>query len=256
MDKEFHWENGKLKKEGCVTKGKAEGLWVYYYESGEKQSETNFKSDVRHGHTVHYWPNGQKKGEGDYLEGDLDGEWTAWYENGQKEREGRLQHGKEVGPWRMWDSTGNLVGEYEYLDGRLNGWTTLHDTTGVKEDRYYSNGELKSYERYTPEGFVSESEVLMSAEELPPFRKEYIAFVTPDSILKVHMEYPFEIKVPGIPYTTSTVSVTNATVMKGRGKQFILTPNGKGDTCVHLYISLSNGEKVQYGPACFGVINQ
>ena len=84
MDKKFYWDNGKLKKEGRVVSGKAEGLWAYYYESGEKQSETYFKNDTRHGHTIHYWPNGTKKGEGDYVDGELHGKWTAWHENGQK----------------------------------------------------------------------------------------------------------------------------------------------------------------------------
>ena len=43
---------------------------------------------------------------------------------------------------------------------------------------------------------------------------------------------------------THWCAVTNAVVWKGPDKQFIITPDGKGETCVLLYLSLSEGEKV------------
>ena len=54
--------NGKPEFEGQIENGLREGLWVYYY------------------------PSGQKKMEGSYKEGIKDGNWTTWLENGQQEK--------------------------------------------------------------------------------------------------------------------------------------------------------------------------
>jgi len=119
MDKKTYWDNGNLKKEGQVYNGKATGLWMFYYESGEKQSETHYRDEVRHGHTIHYWQNGRKKGEGDYVDGQLHGKWTAFHENGQIEREGDMKNGKENGIWKVWNKHGQQTIEAEYKYGEL-----------------------------------------------------------------------------------------------------------------------------------------
>jgi antitoxin component YwqK of YwqJK toxin-antitoxin module len=119
IDKKIYWKNGKLKKEGQVFNGKANGLWKFYYETGEKQSETYYKEEVRHGHTVHYWPNGIKKGEGDYFNGELHGKWTVFHDNGKMERQGEMKNGKENGIWKVWDENGQLTIEVAYNDGEI-----------------------------------------------------------------------------------------------------------------------------------------
>ncbi len=254
MDKKFYWDNGKLKEQGRVMNGKAEGRWTYYYESGEKQSETNFIDDVRHGYTVHYWPNGLKKDEGVYLDGKLQGKWTAWFENGQKEREGNLEQGKETAMWYTWDRTGQKTGDYYYGNGQLNGWSTLYDSSGSRESRFYIGGVVKSYVTYTPEGFASKAEVLMRKDELPPMDSELVGLHTNDTVLKPREDYTFEILVPGVPFESISVSVTNATVRKGGvQQQYVLNAKGSGDVCVRLYYDLSNGERVELGPQCFPV---
>jgi len=49
-----------------------EGLWVAWYE------------------------NGNKKEMGTYKNGELEGPYTTWYENGQKELEGTYRNGKKA----------------------------------------------------------------------------------------------------------------------------------------------------------------
>lgn len=255
-DGQIFWENGSLKAEGRMIDGKEQGLWKEYYESGEKRAEVNYENGVREGPSIVFWPSGGIKREGEYLADQYNGQWTSWYENGQKEEEGWFQHGKETGQWRLWDSLGHLTEEHDYINGQLEGWATLFDSGGVREQRYYVNGEMRGDIKKTQDGVITMSGTCMGPEKLPPFQKEYIKLLTPDSILKAHVEYPLEVHVPGVPYMSTALAATKATLKMGQGTQFVLTPDGKGETCIYLMISLANGQKEQYGPACYSVASE
>ncbi len=255
-DEQIYWESGRLKAEGRMINGKEEGLWKEYYESGEKRAEVNYKEGIRQGPVTVFWPNGRKKGEGEYQADQYNGQWRSWYENGQKEEEGWLEHGKETGQWRLWDSLGHLTEEHEYVNGQLDGWATLFDSVGVNEQRYYVNGKMKGDMKKTQDGMTMSGSYL-GPEKLPPFQKEYIKLLTTDTVLKAHVEYAFEVHVPGVPYMGTAIAATKATLKTGQGTQFILTPDGKGETCIFLSIDMANGEKTNnYGPACYRVTSE
>jgi antitoxin component YwqK of YwqJK toxin-antitoxin module len=74
----FYYENGNLKKEGVEKTG----MWIFYSEAGQKESETHFVNDIRDGHAIYFWPNGNKKREGEYKNGKQHGLWTDFKENG------------------------------------------------------------------------------------------------------------------------------------------------------------------------------
>jgi antitoxin component YwqK of YwqJK toxin-antitoxin module len=74
----FYYENGTLKKEGVEKTGS----WIFYSQDGQKESETNFVNDIRHGHAIYFWPNGHKKLEGEYINGKQNGLWTEYKEDG------------------------------------------------------------------------------------------------------------------------------------------------------------------------------
>ena len=61
------------KGEGSFINGKEDGLWIGWWEKGQKWSEDN------------------------YQDGDLHGLSTKWHENGQKMNEGSFKDGKEEG---------------------------------------------------------------------------------------------------------------------------------------------------------------
>ena len=84
----------------------------------------------------------------------------------------------------------------EYVDGQLNGWSTQYESSGAKEEWYYINGEIKSYVQYTPEGSITQSEVLIHKDELPPFSKEYIHLLSKIRFSR-HCGVPFTFDVPG-----------------------------------------------------------
>lgn len=88
--KEYH-DNGKLKLEGKVVKGKNEGRWNYYYEDGSLE------------------------GFCDYEQGE--GLFKSFYQNGQLKLEGKLKNGQKTGVWQLYNEVGKLVGIYKtYYD--------------------------------------------------------------------------------------------------------------------------------------------
>jgi hypothetical protein len=69
-----------------IKDGKEDGLFIYWYENGQKKEEVTFKF------------------------GEKDGKWTFWYENGQKEWEETFKAGELI-DLKYWDEDGNLIEE-------------------------------------------------------------------------------------------------------------------------------------------------
>jgi len=71
-------------KEGIYLNEKQEGLWISWYENGQKRSEGNYRNGKR-----------EKL-------------WIYWYENGQKALETNYVNEEQEG-WVSWDRSGNLT---------------------------------------------------------------------------------------------------------------------------------------------------
>lgn len=54
-----YYENGQLKEIGSFFKGKADGLWVSFDESGNKISQGEFKNGEKHGDWLIWTPQGK-----------------------------------------------------------------------------------------------------------------------------------------------------------------------------------------------------
>ena len=50
----------------------------FWYENGQKRSETSIKNGERNGLLTSWHKNGQKELEGNYKDGERDGLWTSW----------------------------------------------------------------------------------------------------------------------------------------------------------------------------------
>ncbi|NOQ73820.1 MAG: hypothetical protein GQ574_17565 [Crocinitomix sp.] len=87
---EFH-ETGELKIEGNYDDNEARhGLWVSYYETGIKWSESHYTHGTRNGHSITFFPNGKVRYVGEYTDD------------------------KQVGHWVFYDEEGNIVKEEDY----------------------------------------------------------------------------------------------------------------------------------------------
>ena len=86
-------------------------------ENGQKKYETNYKDGKRDGLFVRWYENGERV-EANYKDGKLDGLTTTWYENGQKAGERNYKDGKGDGLAVMWHKNGQKLRELNYKDGK------------------------------------------------------------------------------------------------------------------------------------------
>lgn len=111
-----------------------EGLEVEYYDSGQKESEANYKDGVQHGKYTSWYENGQKELEENWVNGEKDGKFVFWNEDGQKLEEVSWKFGNLDGESNYWHDNGQLAQEENWLDGNAHG----------KFITYYENGQKES----------------------------------------------------------------------------------------------------------------
>ena len=120
------------------------GLFTFFYENGQKESEATYQDGNQVGPTTKWYENGQKENEG-YLKNIngkavWNGSYISWYENGQKRVEHSFVDGMNVGKHQAWFDTGTKQWEYYHNDDGTRDSTKL-------TSRWYENGQ-KWYEGY------------------------------------------------------------------------------------------------------------
>lgn len=74
----------KLRSEGCFKGNAKDGVWVYYFENGNKQAQGAFLNNVADGEHIIYHENGNVYYKGLYNNGVRKGEWEFFNDKGQK----------------------------------------------------------------------------------------------------------------------------------------------------------------------------
>lgn len=81
-DSKVYYPSGKLKEVRSYVKGKKEGIWTTWSETGQKTAEASFKDGLK------------------------DGNWFVWDENGVKRYEMFYEKGQKRGTWIIRDEHG------------------------------------------------------------------------------------------------------------------------------------------------------
>ena len=79
-----------LRCRGDIVDGKRDGLWQYFYDNGNLQTEAT------------------------YVDGREEGDYRVWRENGKPYYMGRYSGGVRTGVWEVYDNDGTLVQQKEY----------------------------------------------------------------------------------------------------------------------------------------------
>lgn len=81
-----------------------------YFPGEKKYMEKQFNaSGMPEGVWVSWYENGNKNSQGTYVNGQWQGVYRVWYPNGSLHYTGEYDHGKRVGVWKFYDSTGTLI---------------------------------------------------------------------------------------------------------------------------------------------------
>ena len=129
------YENGRIKKlDQLNNDGELDGLWIGWYENGQKEFESTWKEGHQHGLCTQWYENGQKDSEHSIKNYEYDGLRTQWYENGQKSGEWNYKNGKYNGLCTEWYKNGQKKEEVNWKEGIQHGLTT----------KWYENGQKNS----------------------------------------------------------------------------------------------------------------
>tara|TARA_B100000780_G_scaffold74753_1_gene50264 strand:+ start:1064 stop:1759 length:696 start_codon:yes stop_codon:yes gene_type:complete len=95
FDQKF-FPDGKVKMEGNYDKGRKEGEWKSYHESGELHIHCFYKDDWIDGIYQRFHENGSLASKGNLIENDQEGEWQYFDEDGNLNEKKVFSGGEEV----------------------------------------------------------------------------------------------------------------------------------------------------------------
>ena len=87
----IYHENGQLKEIGILYEGHKFGIWVSYFENGNKKAKVEFDSKGR-----------------------KDGEWLVWDDNSKLRAKMFYKNGVRKGKWEIYDKHGNILNQKIY----------------------------------------------------------------------------------------------------------------------------------------------
>ncbi|PID88055.1 MAG: hypothetical protein CSB06_02215 [Bacteroidia bacterium] len=138
--------NGTLKIEGNIKNGKPQGLWRYYYPSGNLKAALNYTDGILEGTAYFYHDKAGKtlKAEAKYQNGTLHGNYFEFYKNGTQKTRFAYQNGKPEGFAQFFYPDGRKKIEGEYKKGEKHGKWIFFDRQGYKIGKErWRNGKKK-----------------------------------------------------------------------------------------------------------------
>jgi antitoxin component YwqK of YwqJK toxin-antitoxin module len=122
MDYSEEFEENQFIGRGFLNDGKKEGLWIYFYETGEIEREIEYKNGVEDGSFKLYHKNGQIAVESTHIDGKTVGLFIEYYENGHLKQVTEFINdmGYAIDFWDkdgkqlLINGTGKLIAEYGF----------------------------------------------------------------------------------------------------------------------------------------------
>jgi len=139
-----YFKSGKLQMTGTYKSKKftaRQGHFVYYFESGQKQSEGKYLNDKHEGRWTYWFENGNIKSEGSYIAGNLEGEWTYWHETGEKKSKGNFFKSNKNDSWTYWYQNGRVEGEEKYKTGIVSSTKVYYKNGALNYEGEFLNGK-------------------------------------------------------------------------------------------------------------------
>lgn len=138
---DYHKKNNQIKLSGHFTSHSMElkdGLFVFYYENGNKERACSYKSNMLEGAFTNYYDNGSVQDEGRFADGLTEGRFVAYYRNGNVSNVGSYVAGMLNGQWK------------QYYEDIKEVWVVRTYDNGVLTQltSYYPGGKLKRIEKY------------------------------------------------------------------------------------------------------------
>ncbi|MGC4058515.1 MAG: TonB family protein [Chitinophagaceae bacterium] len=129
-----YYMNGTLQMTGAYADAAMkvrDGAFVYYDESGVRESYGSFTRGMRSGEWMDVYETGAVRSRAVYKAGNIEGWWNNWYANGKLRARGKYRHNKAVGRWKWYYENGVVASSEKYRSGKLRK-ATFYNEDGSK----------------------------------------------------------------------------------------------------------------------------
>lgn len=109
-----YYENGNKKIEMSLKEGEKDSTTILYFEDGKISEVLFYKNGLMHGRWEKFNLQGVKISEAFYYEDKKDSTWRIWNEQGQKIYEMHYQHGEKCGTWIQYSPSGEILSKRDY----------------------------------------------------------------------------------------------------------------------------------------------
>lgn len=170
-----YYQNGQLQFKETREGNQREGEYLYWYQNGKKQEESQYKdgkpifrkrwyqngfiqseenyklgTDVKSGYVLHginlkNYENGTPQTKGEYKEGQKDGLWEEYYQTGIKKTSTVYKEGNKVSS-QYWNQNGIKMGDYHYTI--IVEKDKKKEVQDGKQMTWFDNGQLREETTY------------------------------------------------------------------------------------------------------------
>ena len=102
-----------------IIKGKREGEYLIFYESGQLSGKGNFIDGKQEGQSFIYYESGELKNKANWIDGKLEGEALMYYKDGLILEKRNYKDGKQDGEQLIYWMNGDLDKTEIYKDDKL-----------------------------------------------------------------------------------------------------------------------------------------
>ena len=243
------WLPGQTVEEGNFANGLKTGLWVEYYQNGNKKGEYTYVNNRPNGPAKKYFENGNLMEEGNWVGTRWTGPYKLYYEDGTIRQSWNYNAlGQRDGRQLYYHPNGQIAIDMTSKAGKEEGWAKEYNTNGeLIKETFHTNGVIDNSKTKVYEPKKAEDPNAGKApEELE--KKEDAPIVKPGSGNTGNAgEQPFDGNGPHTLYNTNK-QVTFVGEFKNwklmKGEQRLYDANGK---CIRVKL-YADGKYVGDGP--------
>lgn len=138
------WTPTQLVEEGNYANSMKTGIWIEYFQNGNKKSELTFVNNRANGPAKMYFESGQLSEEGTWVGTRWTGPYKLYYENGNVRQQFTYNAlGQRDGEQKYFHPNGQLAISTNIKAGKEEGWTKYYNDQGeVTEENFYAGGVM------------------------------------------------------------------------------------------------------------------
>jgi antitoxin component YwqK of YwqJK toxin-antitoxin module len=152
------WTPTQVVEQGTYTNSMKTGVWIEYYQNGNKKSELTYVNNRPNGPAKMYHENGKLSEEGTWVGTRWTGPYKLYYEDGTPRQEFNYNAlGQRDGGQKYYHPNGKIAIEVNMKAGKEEGVKKEYNTNGeLVQETFFNGGNIdpaktKSYEPKKPE---------------------------------------------------------------------------------------------------------